>query len=229
MKRKTQARAVSKWKKVFSGIKAKTDTGGGQPKQKEPSLVFFRGQPVTFRLSRMENPEDYERMAFVLKACSKTRGRSFKTVLHVERTKTGSRLVASDGYRLHVAEITKRIKSGDYKPLVTRDEIILGEPLEGINFPAWEKAVPKNTVKSGVINLEKTGKGNTVKKAAEMSIAVDELNAKTGLVVNMRYVTELPKTAWTVYKEPVSGKVLVKQQGREDNAYAVFVPVGKAA
>jgi hypothetical protein len=226
MKRKT----LKRWETAFSGNKAKADVENlPRSKQKGTSLVLVRKQPVTFRLSRLENPEDFQRMSFVIKACGKGRGISYKTVLHVERTKTGSRLVATDGYRLHVAEIPQRIKSGEYKPLAAKDEIVLGKPLEGINFPAWEKAVPKNTVESGVIDLGKTGKGNTVKKAAEMSLAVNALNVKTGLVVNFQYIAELPKTVWAVYKEPGLGKVVVKQQDGEDNAFAVFAPVGKAA
>ena len=234
MKRKKTSGLIAKWKDGFPNGKANAIEVEKLPNQNEqqsngPSLTLIRRQPVTFRLSRLENPEDFERMSFVIKACGKGKGRLYKTVLHVERTKTGSRLVAIDGYRLHVAEISKRIKCGNYKPLVAKDEIILGEPLEGINFPAWEKAVPKNVEKSTVIDLGKTGKGNTVKKAAEMSLAVNALNAKTGLVVNFRYIAELPKTAWAVYKEPGFGKVMVKQQGGEESAFAVFVPVGKAA
>ena len=226
MKRKKPKR----WETAFSGDKAKADVEKlPRSKQKGTSLALVRKQTVTFRLSRLENPEDFQRMSFVVKACGKGRGISYKTVLHVERTKAGSRLVATDGYRLHVAEISQRIKSGEYKPLAAKDEIILGKPLEGINFPAWEKAVPKNTLESGVIDLGKTSKGNTVKKAAEMSLAVNALNAKTGLVVNFRYVSELPKTAWIVFKEPGFGKVMLKQQDGEDNAFAVFAPVGKAA
>ena len=231
MKHKTQTRVGSNVGKAFPKNTAEADAGKpqGQSKQKGPSLVLIRKQPVTFRLSRLDNPEDFQLMSFVIKACGKGSGNSFKTVLHVERTKNGSRLVATDNYRLHVAEISQRIKSGNYKPLVNKDEIILGESLEEIKFPVWEKVVPKNTVRSGIINLEKTNKGNTVKKAAEMSLVVNDLNVKTGLVVNFRYVAELPKTVWAVYKEPGFGKVMVKQQGGEDNAFAVFIPVGKAA
>ena len=234
MKSNRTGSLIAKWKDGFPNGKAEAIEVEKQPSQDRQesdgsSLTLIRKQPVTFRLSRLENPEDFQRMSFVIKACAKTADRPFKTALHVERTKNGSRLVATDGFRLHVAEISQKIKSGDYKARVTKDAISLGEPLEGIDFPAWEKAVPKNAVKSGVIDLEKTSKGNTAKKEAEMSLAVNDLNAKTGLVVNSRYVAELPKTVWAVYKEPGFGKVLVKQQGGEDNAFAVFAPVGKAA
>ena len=85
MKRETSSQ-IAKWKKAFSGNK-----------------------PVTFQLSRTENPEDFERMSFVVKARAKASDRPFKTVLHVEQTRTGSRLVATDGLRLHVAEISKKM------------------------------------------------------------------------------------------------------------------------
>ena len=231
MKRKKTISMIDKWKDGFSVNvpKGKPTVKNQRGESKRTSLTLIKKEPVTFQLSRFERPKDFEAMRFVTKVCLKVADRPFKTVLHVEQTRRGSRLVASDGLRLHVAEISKKIKSGDYKVRVTKDTISLGKPLEGIEFPAWEKAVPKNVVKSGVIDLGKSGKGNAVKKAAEMSLAFNALNAKTGLVVNMRYVAELPKTAWAVYKEPGFGKVMVKQQGGEDNAFAVFVPVGKAA
>ena len=220
-------RAGKKWEKAFSGgTGTATDKARGQ---KLNSPVFFKNYAGGFRLSRVEDPDDFAQMSFVLKARAKSGGRSFRTVLHVERTRNGSRLVATDGQRLHVAEITKRIAGGDYMATVSRDFIALGEPLDGIGFPEWEKAVPRNAAKSGEIDLGKTSTGNSAKKAAEMSIAVNALNAATGFVVNMRHVAELPKTSWTVYREPGFGKVLVRQRGREDRAFAVFAPVGKAA
>lgn len=173
---------------------------------------------------------NFERAAFVCKARAVDRERPYASVVHVERTRTGSRLVATDGKtRLYVASVRCRIPGGNYKPVVLQDRIVFGKPVSGINFPDWPKAVPKNAAKSGTVSLEKTGKGNAVAKAGEISLAANILSARTGLVVNTRHIAELPKTAWTVYKEPGFGKVVVRQQGEEDNAFAVFIPVGKAA
>jgi hypothetical protein len=232
MKRTASISQISKWKKAFSEKKMES-TGNEllhpRSKQKDTSLIVFKKQSVTFQISRLENPDDFEQMSFVLKACAKASKKPFTTVLHVEETRTGSRLVATDGLRLHVAEISKKVKSGDYKFKATKDFIILGKPLKGIKFPEWEKAIPKNATKSGIVSLEKTGRGNPVEKAAELSLIANSMSGKTGLVVNMRYIAELPKTTWTVYKEPGFGKVVVRQQGNENRSFAVFVPIGKAA
>jgi hypothetical protein len=176
------------------------------------------------------NLTDFERAAFVCKVLVVDKDRPYTSVIHVERVRGGSRLVATDGKtRLYVAFIGAKIPTGNYRPLVSKGRIAFGKRVFGISFPDWLKAVPINAVKSGTVCLDKTGKGNAAAKAAEMSKAVNALSAKTGLVVNIRHIAELPKTAWAVYKEPGYGKVIVKQRYEEDNAFAVFIPVGKAA
>jgi len=175
------------------------------------------------------NRVDFERIAFVCKARTIDAERPYTSFVHIERTKEGSRFVATDGKtRLYVASVKIRIPDGDYKPVVTKDRIVFEKPAVGVRFPDWSRAVPKDIARSGVLNLEKTGKGNADEKSASLSLAVNSLNRKTGVVVNMRHIAELPKTEWSVYKEPGFGKVVVKQKNGEDN-FAVFIPVGKAA
>jgi hypothetical protein len=176
-----------------------------------------------------ENRVDFERVAFVCKARTVDVKRPYTSFVHVERAKEGSRIVATDGKtRLYVASVKVRIPSGDYKPVVSKDSIVFKTPAADVRFPDWSRAVPKDMVKSGVISLDKTGKGNATQKSANLSLAVNSLNKKTGMVVNVRHIAELPKTVWTVYKEPGLGKVVVKEKEEEDN-FAVFIPVGKAA
>jgi hypothetical protein len=176
------------------------------------------------------NLADFERAAFVCKALAVDKGRPYASVVHVERVRDGSRLIATDGKtRLYAAFIGIKIPAGNYRPSVSKNRIAFGKPVFGIPFPDWLRAVPKNAVKSGTFSLDRTGKGSAAAKAAEMSKAVNALNAKTGLVINIRHIAELPKTAWAIYKEPGFGKVMVKQRYEEDNAFAVFIPVGKAA
>jgi hypothetical protein len=176
-----------------------------------------------------ENRTDFERIAFVCKARTIDVKRPYTSFIHVERTKEGSRFVATDGKsRLYVASVKLRIPDGDYKPVVSKDSIEFKKPATYIKFPDWSRAVPKDMAKSGVLSLEETGKGNTAKKSANLSLAVNSLNKKTGMVVNVRHIAQLPKTQWSVYKEPGYGKVVVKEKNKEDN-FAVFIPVGKAA
>jgi hypothetical protein len=230
MKRKPPTSLISKWKKAFS----KTD----KPEADVPSLALIKKVPITFQLSRLENPLDFERMSFVIKACAKKAetDKPFKSVLRVEQTKTGSRLIACDGQRLHVAEISKRIKSGHYKPYVTKDAVTLGEPVEGVKFPSWSKAIPENTEKRGEINLEKSGLGRDRKETEKLSIAFNTVAKQTGETVNLGFIEDLPKREWTVYSLNEKGKVIVLRQkttkaGEPDgkSPVAVIMPIDQAA
>jgi hypothetical protein len=186
---------------------------------------------MVVEIKRVKNNRlDFERIAFVCKARTADAERPYTSFVHVERTKEGSRFSATDGKtRLYVASVRLRIPDGDYKPAVSKSRIVFVKSDAGVNFPDWSKAVPKDMARSGMLDLETTGKGSAAEKAAKFSLAADSLNAKTGMVVNMRHIAELPKTVWSVYKEPGFGKVVVKQKDEEDKAFAVFIPVGKAA
>ena len=175
-------------------------------------------------------------MSFVVKACSKNGDESYKKVLHVEQSRKGSRLVASDGFRLHVAEITQKIKSGDYKPYATKDIITLGEPVPDVKFPAWSKAIPQDTKRLGVINLEKSGLGKDRKETEKLTVALQSFSKQTGETINLRFLNDLTKKEWTVYSKGkgLNGIVLREKNGRfaeldSKNPVAVIVPIPKAA
>jgi hypothetical protein len=227
MKNKTSASLIGKWKKAINTKKEKPETMG-------PALALIKKEPVTFQLSRLENPGDFERMSFVIKACAKTGRSPFCRVLHVEQTRTGSRLVATDGLRLHVAEISKRIKSGEYKPHVVKDIISLGKPLDGIRFPTWAKAIPENAEKRGVINLANSGMGKDRNETEKLSIAFNSFVKHTGEPVNLRYLEDLTKREWTVYCQDKKRKAIVlrEKNGKADSAkgpLAVILPIPEAA
>jgi hypothetical protein len=243
MKRKTPVSLVSKWKKIFTTKEEATATEAENLPAKDggsetagPSLALIKKMPVTFQLSRLDNPEDFERMSFVIKAVAKKAEFPFRTVLHVEQTRKGSRLVACDGLRLHVAEISRRIMSGEYKPHVTRDTITLGEPVKDIKFPAWSKSIPENMVKRGVINLENTGMGKDRKETEKLSIAFNSFVKQTGEPVNLRHLEDLTKREWTVYCQNEKNKpiVLKEKNGKTDSPdaqgpVALILPLKKAA
>jgi hypothetical protein len=254
MKRKSPVNLVSKWKQAFSKKEENAITtaagfsgenGGpqsagtlGQTSKGGLTLALIKKIPVTFRLTRVESPEDFERMRFVIKACAKEGVgiNLFRTVLHVEQTRTGSRLVATDGLRLHVAEISKKIKSGEYKPHATRDCISLGEPLEGVKYPAWAKAIPEKTEKRGIINLEKSGMGKDRKETEKLSIAFNSFVKQTGEPVNLRYLEDLTKREWTIYCQDEKQRAIVLKEGYGQTEaadtkgpLAVILPIHKAA
>ena len=238
MIRKKTNGLVAKWKGAFSKEEAKTAEGENPAKQAEgqsnvPTLV--KKEPDTFQVSRLKNPKDFELMGFVIKAILKTAGVPFKTVLHVERSRTGSRLVACDGLRLHFAEISTKIKSGNYRPHVAKDVITLGEPIEGISFPSWAKSIPENVEKCGVINLKESGLGRKRKETEKLSIAFHTLTKETGETVNVRFLEDLTKREWAIYKQKGRRAIILRQTtgkiGESGNKgpVAVIMPIAEAA
>jgi len=200
-----------------------------------PSLTIVRKETVAFQLSRLENPKDFELMFFVTRACLKMADRPFKTVLHVEQTRTGSRLVASDGLRLHVAEISKKIKSGNYKPRINKNVIFLTELAKNINFPIWSKVIPDNPVKRGVINLEKSGLGKNQEETEKLSVALHTLIKQTGEPINLRYLEDLTKREWAIFSKEGKKVILLRQkparigESTERSPMALFMPIAIAA
>lgn len=130
----------------------------------------------------------------------------------------------------------KKIKSGDYKPHATKDAIILGEPVAGIKFPAWSKAVPEKSQKLGVINLEKSGLGKDRKETENLTVALRAFTEQTGETINLRFLEDLTKREWAVYgkKDSRLGIVLRQKNGKfgepdEKSPVAVIIPIAKAA
>ena len=181
-------------------------------------------------IKRLEKQEEYDSVVFVCKALLKeNRKKPYSSVVHVEQTIKGSRLVATDGKRLHVAEIKTRIKNGNYRPVITKYSVSFGKPVTGIFYPNWNSVIPENPKKRLTLGLEKTGLGKDRMLTAFLSKAYSAFVKKTGEVVNLGYLEDLPKTTWTAYKEPGKFKpILLKPEG-EENKYAVIMPLGAAA
>jgi len=182
-------------------------------------------------IKRLDSEEEYGLAVFVCKArLAKNKNKPYTTVLHVEQTVKGSRLIATDGKRLHVAEIRTRIKNGNYRPAITKDSVSFGEPLNGIFYPNWNSVIPENPRKRLTLDLGKTGMGKDRKLTAFLSGVYSAFVKKTGEVVNLGYLEDLPKTTWAAYKEPRKLKpILLKPEGGGDNKYAVIMPMGVAA
>jgi hypothetical protein len=229
------------WNPMFSGRAPREIPPGPGRKhagktqaKKEPaksgadSLVFIKKEPVTFQLSRLKNPEEFERAAFVIRACSTDPHRKHLAVLHVEQTRSGSRLVATDGMRLHICEIPEKIRSGDYKPVVTKDLIRLGEPVTGIMFPNWMKAVPSAPKERGVIHLEETGLGKDRNRTEKLSRVFNAFVRMTGSLINLRYLDDLTKTTWSVHCQAGNRVILLKQERAKMHTCAVIMPLHEA-
>lgn len=165
------------------------------------------------------NKEEYEKIMFVLNACNLNNGKEFTNVIHIEQTKTGSLLVSTDGKRMHVAKIGTKIKSGNYKPIVRQDSIILGKPISDVRFPDWEKVVPHNVLRCGCINLENTTSGNIKRVNSTFT-------RMSGEKVNPDYLSDLTKKPWVIYRQDQNRRpLLLKEEGAKKETYAVIMPL----
>ncbi len=173
---------------------------------------------------------DYENALFVLKSMSDDESRPFMCVIHVEEAEQGSRLVCTDGRRLHYADISIKIPAGDYKPVTTKNEIILKGPIDAGSFPNWKRVVPEDGLDRGSFNLEKTSTGKNLSLNAGFSLAFAQLIEKTGEVVNLRYLDDLPKKEWQLFSLEAKNRPLVFKRavdGKE--TVAVIMPMSTAA
>jgi hypothetical protein len=197
-----------------------------KPRPEAKALVFFKKEPVTFQIRRLEHPADYERMVFAVKACSNDSQRKYLAVLHVEQTRDGSWLVGTDGKRLHAAMIPAKIRSGDYKPVITKEAVSLGEPVTGIMFPAWRKVIPGDTVQRGMIDLTDSGWGKDRNQTEKLSVAFNDFMRQTGELVNLRYLEDLAKKKWSLHcKRERNKAIMLKAEGVKLDMLAVIMPL----
>jgi hypothetical protein len=188
-----------------------------KPQTKKNAVLERQSKTAIF--TPVRNHEEFGKIKFVLRACDKNLGRDFTKVLHVERTENGSRLVATDGKRMHVAEIRVRIKPGNYKPDVTKDYIRLGMPVPNVNFPDWKRVVPVITAVCGSINLENA----SVRGIKQIH---ESFEKQTGEKVNSDYLADLTKKLWVVHRQKENRKaLLLKESGSRLVTYAVIMPL----
>ena len=93
-------------------------------------------------ITQAKNPKDYGKIIFCMKAMGGKQNVLFTRYMHIENTRTGSRIVCTDGKRLHVANISIRISSGNYQPEIKDNAVHFKNPSD-IVFPAWKNVVPE--------------------------------------------------------------------------------------
>jgi len=218
-------------KKPLPHVRAKTVPRKKTVKQNSPVPVKKVNKPlparnespernaISYVFSPLRNRDEYDKILFTLRACDRNIGVAFTNVLHVEHTKYGSRLIATDRTRMHVTEIRTRIKPGDYKPIVSKDEIKLKLPVPNVNFPNWERVVPTNVVRRGCINLENV----SIKDNGRVKSSFSRM---TGEKINPSFLSDLTRKPWVVYCQNEKRKaLLLKEYGDEDKTYAVIMPL----
>jgi len=189
-------------------------------KSKQPSMKneTIRRSVHSRVFTRNKNPEEYKKILFVLKACDKKSGRAFAEVVHIEATNNGSRLVATDGKRLHVTTIPTRIKPGDYKIVLSKEMIMLGQPVKNVGFPNWERVVPVDVSKRGVMNL--------VHSRVNEIDRIDQTFTKlSGEKVNPKYLMDLRNKSWVIYCQKEKQKALMLKEYGAYETFAVIMPL----
>jgi len=173
---------------------------------------------VLYSFTPSRNKEEFEKILFVIRACDAANSTLFTNVLHVENTKDGSRLVATDGKRMHVTDIVTRLKPGNYKPSVTHKGITLGKSGFNGDYPNWERVVPVNVTRRGCINLENTTAGNKNR-------ANDAFTKMSGEKINPNYLADLTKNVWEVYSQSEKRKAVLLREYGSKKTYAVIMPM----
>jgi len=172
-----------------------------------------------YAFTPLRNKEEFEKILFVLRACDSSGGSTmFTNVLHIEKTSDGSRLVATDRKRMHVTDVSARIKPGNYKASVTKDKITLEKSGFFGDYPNWKSVVPVNVKRCGCISLENiTG--------AKTNTANSAFTKMSGEKINPDYLADLTKNVWAVYRQNEKRKaVLLKEYGSKET-YAVIMPM----
>ena len=177
-------------------------------------------------VSKVHIPEDFEKTLFVVRAFDKSNPTKFTSVLHAENARSGSRIIATDGKRMHVAVIKIRIPAGNYVPSVQRNCITLHQVESIQTFPNWKCVIPEKLRFKAELDLTQTSRLEKEKNGEKMSVAYNTLISKSGRLINLHFLEELPKRKWKLYSENEKNKVLVlRDSEEEDSLYAVIAPL----
>jgi hypothetical protein len=173
---------------------------------------------ATYTFTPARNKDEFDKINFVLRACDGNKSTSFTNVLHVESTKYGSSLIATDGKRLHVTEIKTKVKPGDYKPVVTKDKVTLGVIMANVSFPDWKRVVPVNVTRRGCISIDNAS-------ISEYSRVYKSFTEMSGEKINPNYLSDLTKNPWVIYCQNEKRKALLLKEYGVKETYAVIMPL----
>ncbi len=175
-------------------------------------------------ITKSGSPANYGRILFCMKAMGGGRTQPFTRYMHVENARSGSRIVCTDGKRLHVAVISARIPAGNYRPEARDGSVRFGKP-EDVAFPSWRNVVPEAVLPKGTVDLEDAGNGTRTERDEKFSRTYCAFLFDTGINVNIGFLRDLPSAKWKVFTQGGKNR-LVKLENTEDkNQFAVFVPL----
>jgi hypothetical protein len=168
-------------------------------------------------------PEDFNSLLFVCRALSKDESRPFLMALHIEKRKGGITVVATDGSRLHLAELSIEIAPGEYSPLITKSSIIL-KPVTDITFPNWRRVVPQPGSELAVLDIPLSDKKQA--KSARLTRHLVMIFEHTRQAIDIGFLDDLSAGAWKLLGSTGSSKAILfmqQEKGKERNA--VIMPL----
>ena len=175
-------------------------------------------------ITKAKSRENYEKIMFCMKAMGGAGSPLFTRYMHIENARTGSRIVCTDGKRLHAALVSIRIPAGNYRPEAKDGRVTFGKSAD-ISFPAWKNVVPDKADFKGTLELSGLGKGTRAEREEKFSILYCSLLSETGFNVNMGFIKDLPSARWNVFTKKGRNSIVMLKNSEEQNQYAVFVPL----
>lgn len=190
--------------------------------------LFFYGENTMNEkeiiITQAKNPNDFGKILFCMKAMGGKQNVLFTRYMHIENTRTGSRIVCTDGKRLHVANVNMRIPAGNYQPEIKDDIIRFNNPSDVV-FPSWKNVVPEDIKFKGVINLEDIRNGTKSERDEKFSTVYCSFLFDTGMNVNLRFLRDLPCTKWKIFTHGGRNQFIKLENVEDKNQFVVFVPL----
>jgi hypothetical protein len=203
-------------------------------KEVEPNnIVKFPEKPnpaTEFQIPyEIKTRDDFERLVFVSKAISKDKKetRPFKKLIHVEMVDDKKMAIATDGTRLHAAQIYLDLIPGDYTITIVKKRITLRCPIEsGDTYPNWKRVIPENKSEKTVVDFTgiRLSRDRTILE--RMSQRMYKLIKKTGKLINLYFLNDLTDHAWVVYTgDDTKNSPIVFSKQLEKEIFALIMPL----
>jgi hypothetical protein len=180
------------------------------------------------------NADDFQRIFFVSRALSNDKDeiRLYKTFVKIETDAASGRtiIVATDGRRLHLAEINIDIPEGHYNirtknNVITFQEVL--EPADGFNYPDYRKLIidPEELTKVCDLDLTQTSLTKNLVKTGEISKQFAKIVRRAEKVMNIRFLDDLAKLSWELYIENNKNGALHFKLNSEKELLALIMPL----
>jgi hypothetical protein len=179
--------------------------------------------------------DDFQRIAFVSKALTTDKHaiRKYESIIKVETDEESGNVtfIATDGRRIHLAQINHFIPEGYYNIMIKGDVITLQEVIDSdgeIQYPNYRKIIPgpETLKKICDLNLDQTGLTKNMVKTGKISLEFAKIIKRAKKVMNIRFLDDLAKIDWELYVEEKREKgPLCFKLNSEKELLAIIMPM----